>query len=113
MAGLPLPYFSTLSHERHDFRKKLLNLKCVFLYFLQRLSGTFLILREAKRNMIIYVYSYASNPLLLSDINKTDRFSKKAQIPNFMKIRPVGAQLFHADELDVDNNRLSQFCKRD
>jgi len=27
-----IPYFSTLSHNRHDFRKKkkILNLKCVF-----------------------------------------------------------------------------------
>jgi hypothetical protein len=26
-----------------------------------------------------------------------DRFSKNTQIPNFMKILPVGAELFHAD----------------
>jgi hypothetical protein len=25
-----LPYFSILSHKRHDFRKTLLNIKCVF-----------------------------------------------------------------------------------
>ena len=33
------PYFSTLSHKRHDFRKrkKLLNVKCVFRFFLQLL----------------------------------------------------------------------------
>ena len=35
---------------------------------------------------------------------------------NFMKIRPVGAKLFHADE-GTDghieaNSRFSQFCKR-
>ena len=28
-----------------------------------------------------------------------DRFSKSIQIPNFTKIRPVAAQLFHADGL--------------
>jgi hypothetical protein len=28
---LALPYFSTLSHRRHDFRKKILDIKCVFL----------------------------------------------------------------------------------
>ena len=30
VACLALPNFSTLSHKRHDFRKKLLNIKCVF-----------------------------------------------------------------------------------
>ena len=27
-----------------------------------------------------------------------DRFSKKSQTSNFIKILPVGAELFHADE---------------
>jgi hypothetical protein len=27
---LAVPYFSTLSHKRYDFRKKLLKTKCVF-----------------------------------------------------------------------------------
>jgi hypothetical protein len=30
VASLALPYFSTLSHKRYDFRKKLLSIKCVF-----------------------------------------------------------------------------------
>jgi hypothetical protein len=30
VGGLALPYFSTLSHKRQDFREKLLNIKCVF-----------------------------------------------------------------------------------
>ena len=29
-----------------------------------------------------------------------------------MKIRPVGADLFHADEHDEANSRLSKFCER-
>jgi len=40
-------------------------------------------------------------PLFLSDFNETwifsTDFSKKFQISNFMKILPVGAELFHAD----------------
>ena len=36
-------------------------------------------------------------PLFLSDLNFLDRFWKKSQISSFIKIRPVGAELFHAD----------------
>jgi hypothetical protein len=39
--------------------------------------------------------------LFLSDFNQTlifpDRFSKKSQISNLIKIRPVSAKLFHTD----------------
>ena len=39
-------------------------------------------------------------------------FLKKTQISNFIKIRPVGGQLFHAPERhDDDNSRFPQFCK--
>jgi hypothetical protein len=38
------------------------------------------------------------------------------QMPNYMKIRPVGAELFHAegrtDGHDEANSRFSQFCER-
>jgi len=45
---------------------------------------------------------------------------KKSQISNFMKILPVGSELFHADgRTDIPaeghneaNNRFSQFCER-
>ena len=44
--GLRSPlHFSTLPHERYDFRKKLWNIKCVFSFSLQLLSKTLLILR--------------------------------------------------------------------
>jgi hypothetical protein len=29
-----------------------------------------------------------------------------------MKIRPLGAELFHTDRRDEANNRFSQFCER-
>ena len=58
--------------------------------------------------------------LLLSDFNDLnffDRFSKKFQISNFTKIRPLGAELFHAeiwtDGNDEANSRVStQLCER-
>ena len=46
VASMAPPYFPTLSHKRHDFRKKLLKIKCVFSFSLQPLSNTFLILRR-------------------------------------------------------------------
>ena len=40
-------------------------------------------------------------PLFLSHVNETwnflHRFSKNSQISSFLKIRPVGAELFHVD----------------
>ena len=43
---LAVPYFSTLSHKRHGFGKKLLNMKCVFWFSLRLLCETFVILRK-------------------------------------------------------------------
>jgi hypothetical protein len=49
----------------------------------------------------MYVGRHVKYPSLLLDFNQTWIFStnikKNTQISNFMKIRPVGAELFHAD----------------
>jgi len=49
----------------------------------------------------MYTGLHVKYPLFFSDFNGTgnflDRFSKNIQIKKFMKIRPVGAELFHAD----------------
>jgi len=48
----------------------------------------------------MYIGLHVKYRLLLSDFNDTWIFStnvKKTEISNFMKIRPVGAKLFHAD----------------
>jgi hypothetical protein len=73
ICGLILPDFSTLSHKRHDFRQRDLNIKCVVLFTLQRLSGTFLILTRMKRDIIINVYIclHVKYLLFVSDINET------------------------------------------
>jgi hypothetical protein len=48
-------------------------------------------------------------------LNFLDEFSKNAQISNFMKIRPVGVELPHADrqtdKYDEGNSLLLQFCE--
>jgi hypothetical protein len=51
--------------------------------------------------------------------NFLDKFSKGIQILNFVKICPVGVELFHADgrtDIQVDSHdeatsRFSQFCE--
>jgi hypothetical protein len=76
----------------------------------------------------MHIGLHVKYPLCLSDFNETwiflDTFSKSAQISSFMKIRPVGAELFHADgrmdrrtdrqtgRSDEANSRLSQFFER-
>jgi hypothetical protein len=50
----------------------------------------------------MYTGLRAQYPLLFWDFNDAwmfpDRFSESIQISNFMKIHPVGAELFRADE---------------
>ena len=58
-------------------------------------------------------------PLFLSGFNETfiflERVLKNPQIPHFMKIRLVGAELFHADRQtdgnDEASSRFSKFCE--
>jgi hypothetical protein len=49
------------------------------------------------------------------NLNYLDKFSKNIQILNFMKILPVGAELFRTDRQtgrrDKANSRFSQFCE--
>jgi len=120
-----LLYFPTLSHKRHDFRKKkkkLLNVMCVLIF-----STTFvwniLILRGNERDLLkMSVDLHVKCPLFLSDWNKSlsflARFSNSTEISNLMKIRPVGAELFHADRRTDrvtdrhDDSCSSQFYER-
>ena len=64
----------------------------------------------------MYIGLHVKCPLFLSDFIKTWIFStdfRKIQTPNLMKIRPVGAELLHADgSMDryyEANSRVSQF----
>jgi len=67
----------------------------------------------------MYIGLRVKYPLFLSDFLRNlhfhDRFSKIRQISNFMTLRPVGAEFFHADRQtdghDEVNSRFSQFLR--
>ena len=113
-----LPSSKILFHKRHDFRKEksywTQNIRFDFLYNLV----TFLTLRRTERDVIKNVnWSSCEVKLFLSDFKETnflDRFSKNSEILNFMRIRPVGAELLQTDGRidDNTNSRFSQFCER-
>jgi hypothetical protein len=65
-------------------------------------SKIFLILREIQRYTIVSTRRSARKVPLFHvtfylNLNFLDRFSKNLQLSNFMKIRPVGAELLQAD----------------
>ena len=68
----------------------------------------------------IFIGLHVKYLLLLSDFNETwifsTDFSKKTQISDFMEIRPMGSELFHADggtdRHDEAIRHFSQFCER-
>ena len=66
----------------------------------------------------MYIGLHVKYLLFLSTFNETctflGRFLKNTQISNFMKIFPVGAELFRLDgqtEAHKANSRFSQFCE--
>jgi hypothetical protein len=65
------------------------------------LSEKFIIIKRIQQDIIINVQGLqVKQPSLLSDFNKTWIFLtdfENPQISEFLKIRPVGAKLFHAD----------------
>ena len=114
-----LQHFYTLYHKRHDFRKNVTEHKMCVLIFPTTFVWKF---SHSKKNSARY-YQYCTLVLkyllFLSHFNEcwislTD-FSKNTQIKNFMKIRPVGSELFHADgwrgRRDEANSRFPQFCE--
>ena len=91
-----------IHHKRHAFRGELLVTKCVFWFSLQRLSEAFPILRRSQQDIIIYLHRFSRKALGIPvrfylNLYSLDKLSKITQISNFIKIHPVGAELFHAD----------------
>jgi hypothetical protein len=86
------------------FEKKIvIECKMCVLRFSMSFALKFLMLRRIEQDMIKNVY-YASCKVSVilfrssGNLIFLDIFSKNIQIQNFIKIRPVRAELFHADE---------------
>jgi hypothetical protein len=61
---LVLPKFSILPHKQHDFRKTLLNIKCVLIF---STTEIFLILRRIQQDIITIVRSFSCKvPIILT-----------------------------------------------
>ena len=62
--GLSVSTFSTLSHKRHDFRKKGAEHKMCVLIVSTTPFETFLILRRIQRDVVINVETYYKVPVI-------------------------------------------------
>ena len=100
MVCVPLLHSSTLSHKRYDFRDKVIEHKMRRFIF----ATTFVWnISHSKKNPARYRQKctqvfmqntyYSCQTLMKFEFS---RFSKNIEISNFMKIRPVGAEFFHA-----------------
>jgi hypothetical protein len=102
------------------YGKKSLNIKCVFWFSLHFLSEIFLIQRRTERDIINIYWSSCKIPVILVgfewQFSYLDRFSKNTQIPNYLTIRLVEAELSHADgrrdRYDKTNSRFSKLFER-
>jgi hypothetical protein len=76
MACLAVPYFSTLSYKRHDFRKIVIELKMWVLIFFTNLFETFLSPRIIQLDITVNVPRYSCKvAVILSGFNATGIFS--------------------------------------
>ena len=94
-----VPFFSTLFHKRHDFRKKITKPKMCVLIYSTTFVETFLILRRKERDTIKNVHRSSCKVRVILvrfkwNLNFLNRFWKNNPVSNFMKICPVGAKLF-------------------
>ena len=72
--------FSALSHKRHDFRKKLWNIKWVFWYSLRLYMKRFSLEKKFSKILsIMWKFLHVKYPLFLSDFNKIWLFSTEFQ----------------------------------
>ena len=104
------------SHKRRDFRKKFLEIKCVFRFSLQLLSKTFLILRRIRRDIAINVETSSHTVSDFNDIwifstdirNKSSNVKFHQNPSNYSWDVPSG----RTDGYEKAEIRFPQFCER-
>jgi hypothetical protein len=92
-----------------------MNTKCVFRFSLQTLFEIFLILRRIERDIIINLHRPSCKVRVVVAIYlmkvEFSRYIFEKCSTNFMKIRPVGAELFHAGGRTDMTNLIVAFRK--
>ena len=123
VACLAPPYLSTLSHNRHDFRKKkkvtehkmcLLISSITFIWNTSHFEKNLARYLSEMYTGLHVMYQFFFRILVKFDFLCT--FSKNIQISNFMKIGSLGVGFSHVDgwtnRRHKANSRLSEFCER-
>jgi hypothetical protein len=84
--------------------------------FLYDFLKTFLIIRIIQRNIIFYVGLHVEIPVIIIRLTWNVIFFRQSfrmcSVSDFMKNRPVGAELFHTDRHDEASSRFLEFCER-
>jgi hypothetical protein len=106
LCGLALQFFFfTLSQKQHNFQKNVLNIKCLFLFSLQLTSEISSILRRIRLAIFIIICrSSCKVPVILFRFLIFLIVKKKTS--NFIKICPLGVELFHVDRGHTDKTKL-------
>ena len=98
----PNTFFHIVSQKTRLSERNIVHKTCVLIFFFKLSFVTFLILRNIQHVIIINVCTSSWKiPVILvrlqSNLKFLGRFFKNFQISNFLNVRPVGAELFHAD----------------
>ena len=96
---------------------KFLNIKCFFFISCKFLFEIFLIVRRLDGNVITNVHTCSCKVLVilvtfLWNLNSLDMFSQNIEILNFVTIRLVEVELFHANERRTDGRTNRQTWQR-
>jgi hypothetical protein len=98
------PHNFSKSHKRHYFKKEknIGHKLCVLVFFSNFCRSTFLILRRIRRDIIVNVHWVGMQSVrcycrFLMELEFSRQIFQNIWISDFMKIRPLGAELFHAD----------------